>query len=72
VIGVEVTELCREAPRAEAGRLEAIVRNAQTQFERSAGAQPFDVIVSFSPRADELPSRQLTPRIARRRSCPAS
>jgi hypothetical protein len=60
VVGIEVTELCRQASRTENGCLKRVIDNARREFERSADAQAVDVIVAFSPRAKERPSRELT------------
>jgi hypothetical protein len=46
-IGIELTELCREAPRAEAGRLAKIPRRAQQRYEQFDCAVPVDVVIAF-------------------------
>jgi len=52
-IGIEVTELCREAPRTEAGKLARIVRNAKQRYNDLPSAEPVDVVVVFSREAEK-------------------
>ena len=47
IIGVEVTELCREEPRATAGRLTKIPAKAKEQYAQLANVQPLDVVIAF-------------------------
>ncbi len=53
-LGIEVTELCREAPRAEAGRLAKVHGRARALYSRRPGATPVDVSPAFSSRAESL------------------
>lgn len=46
-IGIEVTELCRQEPRAEAGRLAKVPEKAKAIYECRPDAQPVDVNVWF-------------------------
>ena len=46
-IGIEVTELCREEPRAEAGRLSKVPDKARELYSRYARAEPVDVSAAF-------------------------
>jgi hypothetical protein len=46
-IGVEVTELCREEPRAEAGRLSKVPDKAKMIYNRLPNAHPVDVSIAF-------------------------
>jgi hypothetical protein len=50
-IGIEVTQLCREGPRAEAGRLGKIPAKAKARYSRLAGAEPINVSLAFSRHA---------------------
>jgi hypothetical protein len=43
----EVTELCREEPRAEAGRLAKVPEKAKAIYDNRADASPVDVNVWF-------------------------
>jgi hypothetical protein len=60
IIGVEITELCNHDPRATAGRLANVVHASERQYRSESPARPMDVVVAFSPRAEELESRDLT------------
>jgi hypothetical protein len=46
-IGIELTELCREEPRAEAGRLSKVPDKAQELYGRFPQAEPVDVSAAF-------------------------
>lgn len=46
-IGVEVTELCREEPRAEAGRLSKVPDRAKVLYAQRPQAEPVDVSAAF-------------------------
>jgi hypothetical protein len=46
-IGIEVTELCREEPRAEAGRLAKVPEKAKALYDSRPDARPVDVNVWF-------------------------
>ncbi len=52
-IGIEVTELCREEPRAEAGRLSKIPDKAKELYSGRSDAAPVDVSIAFF-RADDI------------------
>ncbi|HXJ91627.1 MAG TPA: hypothetical protein VMT20_01955 [Terriglobia bacterium] len=54
-LGIEVTEICREDPRAEAGRLSKIPDKAKELYSRYPQAEPVDVSVAFG-RAEEVAS----------------
>jgi hypothetical protein len=47
-IGIEVTQLCRESPRAEAGRLGKIPAKAKARYSRLAGAEPVNVSLAYT------------------------
>ena len=78
-IGIEVTELCREAPRAEASRLAKIPQEAKVRYSRLSGSEPVALSIGFSRRAADITFEQLTSSLvefayARRKSrgtCPA-
>jgi hypothetical protein len=53
-LGIEVTELCREEPRAEAGRLARIPDKAKERYSRIPNAPPLDVSLAFSRAAENL------------------
>lgn len=59
IIGIEVTELCREEPRAQAGKLAKIVENAKKRYSRLPTAEPVDVHVCFSIEAEKAKSEVL-------------
>lgn len=63
-IGIEVTELCREAPRAEAGRLGKVHEKARARYMQRSGAIPVDVSLAFSHRAEELTVGELADSLA--------
>jgi hypothetical protein len=59
-IGIEVTQLCREGPRAEAGRLGKIPAKAKARYSRLAGAEPVNVSLAFSRHAANVSFERLT------------
>ena len=59
-LGIEVTELCREEPRAEAARLAKIPEKAKALYGRLAGSEPIDVSLAFSRNAIDLTFKELT------------
>ena len=59
-LGVEVTELCREEPRAEAARLAKIPEEAKALYNRFADSEPVDVSLAFSRYATDLTFKELT------------
>jgi hypothetical protein len=62
-VGIELTELCREAPRAEAGRLAKIPKRAQQRYGRAEDADPVDVSIAFW-RAEEIGMNDLSNSLA--------
>jgi hypothetical protein len=62
-IGIEVTELCREAPRAEAGRLSNVPDKAKKLYDRLPLAQAVDVSIAFW-RAENVVFKGLTKSLA--------
>ena len=58
-LGIEVTELSREEPRAEAARLAKIPEQAKALYGRETGSEPINVSLAFSRRAGELTVKQL-------------
>jgi hypothetical protein len=59
-IGIEVTELCREEPRAEGGRLAKIPEKAKARYGQLGTAEPVDVSLAFSRHAASVSFEQLT------------
>ena len=59
-IGIEVTELCREEPRAEGRRLAKVPDETRSCYSRLASAEPVDVGVGFSLLAKNIKSKKLT------------
>src|ERR1039457_3651261 len=64
-IGIEVTELCREEPRAEAGRLRKVPEKAHATYSGLANAEPVDVHVVFSQGAENVHFTALTTSLAK-------
>jgi hypothetical protein len=62
-IGIEVTELCREEPRAEAGRLSKVPEQAKAIYKRCTDAAPVDVSIGFW-RAETVTFNALTKTLA--------
>ncbi len=62
-IGIEVTELCREAPRAEAGRLSKVPDRAREIYSGYPQAEPVDVNAAFW-RAESVHFNALTKSLA--------
>jgi hypothetical protein len=62
-IGIEVTELCREEPRAEAGRLSKVPGKAKAIYNRLLQADPVDVSIAFWG-AEHVASNDLTRSLA--------
>jgi hypothetical protein len=62
-IGIEVTELCREEPRAEAGRLSKVPEQAKAIYGRFTDAKPVDVSIGFW-RAETVTFNALTKTLA--------
>ena len=59
VLGIEITALCNEEPRATAGRLGNVIHGSEGRYRAAKHPTPIDVVVSFSPRAEEIHSREL-------------
>jgi len=57
-IGIEVTELCREAPRAEGAKLSKVAA-AKQRYDRLANAVPVEVSASFAPRIEDISFNRL-------------
>jgi len=64
-IGIEITELCREEPRAEAGRLSKVPDKAKAIYNGMANAQTVDVSAAFSEQAESVKSHDLTTSLAK-------
>ena len=62
-IGIELTELCREEPRAEAGRLVKVPGRAKEIYDRLPDADPVDVGIGFW-RAEDIGFNVLTRSLA--------
>ena len=63
-IGIEVTELCREEPRAEAGRLMKVPNTARGRYIQLANAEPVDVSTAFSSQATTIGFNELAHSLA--------
>lgn len=57
--GLELTELCREKPRAEAGRLAEVPEKAKKRYMLLAAGEPLDVVAVFSPYSERVFSKDL-------------
>jgi hypothetical protein len=57
--GIELTELCREGPRAEAGRLAKAPKEAKKRYSRSTRDEPLDMIAVFSAHSERVPPEDL-------------
>jgi hypothetical protein len=64
MIGIEVTELCRERQRAEGGRLLKVADKARELYSRMPHSGPIDVSAAFAPDTESVSSRQLTKGLA--------
>ena len=53
-IGIEVTELCREEPRAAGGKLAKVLKKAQKLYNQLANAKPVFVSVGFLAHAENV------------------
>ncbi len=53
-IGIEVTELCREGPRAEGGKLSKVASQAKERYNRLAVGHPVEVSAAFSPNIEQI------------------
>ena len=60
IIGIEVTELCREEPRAAGGKLAKVPNTAQNFYNKLANAEPVFVSVGFSAQAGNVRFNELT------------
>jgi hypothetical protein len=63
-LGIEVTQLCREEPRAEAGRLAKLSEKAKAFYTELPASEPIDVSFGFSRRATDLTLKQLAHSLA--------
>jgi len=63
-LGIEVTELCREAPRAVDGRLRKVPEKARARYNRLPGAKPVNVSPAFSRHAEHLSINALAESLA--------
>ena len=64
MIGVEVTELCLERPRAQAGRFAKVAGKAQARHRELPKSRVVDVAASFTPNVEDVGSRQLVTGLA--------
>jgi hypothetical protein len=64
IIGIEVTELCREQQRAEGGKLSRVSDKAREIYERLATANPIDVSAAFAPNTENVRFGELTKGLA--------
>lgn len=53
-IGIEVTELCREGPRAEGGKLARVAGRAKERYNRLADTAPVEVSAALAPKIEDL------------------
>jgi hypothetical protein len=53
-IGIEVTELCREGPRAEGGKLAKVAEKAKERYNQLAANDPAEVSAAFAPNIENL------------------
>ena len=60
VLGIEITALCNQQPRATAGRLGNVVHAVERRYRSAKQPTPVDVVVAFSPRAEGIHSEGLT------------
>jgi hypothetical protein len=58
-IGLEVTELCREGPRAEGGRLAMVANRARERYNGLVSVVPMEVSATFAPRIENIGLNQL-------------
>jgi hypothetical protein len=58
-LGIEVTELCEEEPRAEGGRLGKVAGKAQQHYSRIANTEELDVSAAFVPHPETVSTRKL-------------
>jgi hypothetical protein len=59
-IGIEVTELCRQEPRAEEARLSKVSNMAREGYSRLPNICSIDVSASFAPDTENIGPHQLT------------
>jgi hypothetical protein len=59
-IGIEVTELCREGPRAQGGKLSKVPDKARERYHQLANTGPIDVSAAFAPNTENIGFHQLT------------
>jgi hypothetical protein len=58
VLGIEITALCNEEPRATAGQLGNVIHASERRYRSVKEATPVDVVVAFSPRAEQIHNRE--------------
>lgn len=58
-LGIEVTELCREEPRAEGAKLANVAGQAKRRYNQLASNVPVEVSAVFAPRIERLSFNQL-------------
>ena len=64
IVGIEVTELCREQQRAEGGKLSKVADKARDLYSRLADSGPIDVSAAFAPDTESVGLHQLTKGLA--------
>jgi hypothetical protein len=64
IVGIEVTELCREEDRAEGGKLSKVAGKAKVLYNSMPGAQPVDVGAAFAPHAGSMKFHALATSLA--------
>jgi hypothetical protein len=63
-IGIEITELCREEPRADAAMLTGAVGDAKIIYHQPISARPVEVVASFSMIAERVKRKILAKTLA--------
>ncbi|HWQ54660.1 MAG TPA: hypothetical protein VN442_13330 [Bryobacteraceae bacterium] len=53
-LGIEVTELCREKPRAEGGKLAKVAGRANDRYSQLVPGNPVEVSAGFSPKTEAI------------------
>src|SRR3954466_3868093 len=64
MLGIEVTELCRQEQRAEGGKLAKVAERAQVRYNQLANIHPVDVSASFAPNIESVGLKRLTDGLA--------
>lgn len=60
VPGIEITALCNEESRATAGWLGNVIHASERRYRSVKEATPVDVVLAFSPRAEQIHNRELS------------